>query len=103
MIGFPGISKFTFEKGKFQIEKFLSLLQKNPEDSHAKSKLKTWLVKVETRPISTFKTRFNLARAHLSLGDRQKALQHLMMALKLQPDSKQARELSQRTKGQTAL
>jgi hypothetical protein len=74
MVGFPGIQKITFDEGMVEIEKQTKVVNNNPTDAEAKTKLTAMLKTMEIRSISQPANLRIMDNAYVAIGEPQKAL-----------------------------
>lgn len=83
MIGFPGIKKISYNNGVLTIEKEISNLNKNPNDSVALDNLENALNKTGDRPTTNPEVLYNMAKGFASIGDTVKALDRVDDIMKI--------------------
>jgi hypothetical protein len=93
MMGFPGISKISFDNGKIEVEKQTGKLAQNPHDPATRQQLAEAVKRMELRPISSAGTFASLAEANAALGNTNAALRYVEKTLALQPQSSVALRL----------
>jgi len=94
MIGFPGIRKFSYDNGKFEIERQAQALESDPHNAKAKADLAGALERVELRvdpSAASAGTLGVLAKGHLALGQDDKAYAFARRAVSADPQSSEAK------------
>jgi len=93
MIGFPAFQKISFGNEIVSVEKALATAEANPGDAKAKAQLEESVKQVAKRPTTDPKVNLTLARAYKALGQRDRALDRVDSALKVNPRSNAAMRL----------
>lgn len=90
MIACPSIQKVGFENGMFQIEKYTQDLENNPGDTVAINELTVLLDEYEEEELADPETIVAVGEAYSVLGDDEKAMRYVEMALHEDPNNKDA-------------
>jgi len=93
MIGFPAFQKISFANDVVSVEKAAEKVTENPGDTKARAQLAESLKQVAQRPTTDPKVNLTLARAYKALGQRDRALERVDSALKVNPRLHEAARL----------
>jgi len=93
MIGFPAFQKISFGKDVVSVEKALATVEDHPGDTKAREQLEESVKHVAQRPTTDSKVNLTLARAYKALGQRDRALDRVNSALKVNPRLPEATRL----------
>jgi hypothetical protein len=95
MVGYPSIQKFKIGKNGLEIETKVSEYSKatGAQAEAIMSTLRSRLAEIEPRPIKNPDIQLAIAKAQVTLGEKEKALSTLNGVLYNRPDFKEARNL----------